>query len=201
MTTTLGKPKASLLTDLERIIHSKDGLEREIADLRTQREDLRRFLDIDVEKAELNALRTERATILAEARDEASRIVEAAHAQAEKVAADGRTTLDALTAAERASASRRADEVTAEALRAATAMRESAERTLDAARKEAARIVADAESRIAEATAAEQRAHVAQTSLEGDRRSIATEAAAFASRVTEVRKWIGPLRAAILGLE
>src|SRR3990167_9845400 len=84
VTTTLGKPKASLLTDLERIIHSKDGLEREIADLRTQREDLRRFLDIDAEKAELNSLRAERATILAEASDEASRIVEVAHAQAEK---------------------------------------------------------------------------------------------------------------------
>src|SRR3990167_2440216 len=150
VTTTLGKPKASLLTDLERIIHSKDGLEREIADLRTQREDLRRFLDIDAEKAELEALRSERVAILTEAKAEASRIVEAAHAQAEKVAADGRTTLDALTAAERASASRRADEVTAEALRAATAMRESAAQGLDAARKEAVQIVADAESRIAE---------------------------------------------------
>lgn len=201
MTTTIGRPKASLLTDLERIIHSKDALEREIADLRTQRENLRRFLDIDLERAELEALRAERATILAGARDEASQILASAQEQAKTVATDGRTALDALTAVEMAAASRCADEVMAEARRAAMAMRESAELALVAARKEAARILAEAEPQIAEATTAERQVQAARTVLEEDRRNIATREAEFASRVAEVRKWIGPLRAAILGME
>jgi hypothetical protein len=81
MSVTSNKIKPLILEDLQRLIDQVTASRSEVGTLTAERERLGRFLDVDAEVAELARLRAEKEGILAQAREEASRIISEAHTQ------------------------------------------------------------------------------------------------------------------------
>lgn len=198
MHVTHGKGNTLSLDQIQRLFDTKAVLEQEIADLRHQREDLRRFLDIDAEKAELDRLRAERDRILARAEQEAMEIREAASGVSVQTVADAKQEAAHLLADAAAAIDLDRNTILSEARQAAVAMRGEAERVLQAARKSAMDSERECADRMQALTQSEAAAR--DRTQECDRReaTLLNREGDLNLRLAEVRARVQSLRTALV---
>ena len=168
----MGPTVRKVAEELRRMIEGIEVLEAETAGLVKTREDLRRYLDIDAEKKELEALQLEKAGILAEANAEAGRIVGQAKAGA-----------DDLRRKSAEKAERTAESILGRAHAEANDIRREAELAGNGLRAEARKLVADAQSQSANLL---REAEEVQRSATNALRDATLSASLLATRETEL---------------
>ena len=199
--TAAAKKPGGMLDEVQRVLGQFETLQADVQALRQQREDLRRFLDIDAETAELGRLQTEKATVLSNARAESVDILAAARIQADGIIEEARQQADAIMTTASAVATKRAEEILTEARQSATTLRTEAGRGLEAARRESRQTEAVAETRLVAAKLAESVAAEMVERSQNDLRALDRQRQELEQRVTEVRRLLTPLRTAVLSFE
>ena len=189
------------LDDLRRMIEAIETLESECVRLTQHREALQRFLDIDGEKAQLEALRQQGATLLTESRAEANGIVAHAKADAEDVRRTARDTAEQGAQGIIARAAAEGERLLGEARTAVTAAQEEARRIVARAQGEAGGLVRDAEATQAAAAKAFADATLALVQVEGREKAVADQERDLRQKHEDLRKHTAAMRAAVISLE
>ena len=170
----MGPTVRKFYDEIQRDFEGFAALQAEVAALVKQREDQKRFLDINAEKAELARLQEEKAGILAKAEAERDRMLGQARADAEEIQGKARTTAEQVAGGILARANADSDTVRGEARSIVQAAQGEARRIVGAAQGQALQLTREAEAANATAGKALEDAKLAHLAV-ADREKAVTQ--------------------------
>lgn len=197
----MGPTVRKVIEELRRMVETVEALEAEIGRLTQQRQDLRRYLDVDAEKAALAGLQEEKATILVDAQVDAEVIATRARTEAEEIRRKIAETAEQVARTLIAKADAEGVTILNEARAAVTAAQEEARRIVARAQGEAGGLVRDAEATQAAAAKAFADATLALVQVEGREKAVADQERDLRHKHEDLRKHTAAMRAAVISLE
>jgi len=142
----MGPTVRKFYEEMQRGFEAIKAVEAEIAALVKQRADVKRFLDIDAEQAELARLQGEKAGILAEATAERDRMLGQARTESDGILTQARETAEQVAAGIVARANEYSDTVRGEARAVVTAAQGEARSIVTAAQGQARQLLQEAQA-------------------------------------------------------
>ena len=184
----MGPTVRKFYDEIQRDFEGFAALQAELAALVKPREDQKRFLDINAEKAELARLQEEKAGILAKAEAERDRMLGQARADAEEIQGKARTTVEQVAGGILARANADSDTVRGEARSIVQAAQGEARRIVGAAQGQALQLTREAEAANATAGKVLEDAGLVSTHLAAREKAVTEREQAVAKAETDLKR-------------